>query len=167
MSITNRYESDVSISFANLNDESTSNLSGFKPTAKIEFGNISEDLSIVIDRQDNSKVQQTQLKQSDLETKGFVCFRRDNKIVIKCKVTPLVSESKNKEPVDVKCAFVLKSSINMPEASSPQVQGSGSLINSVIAHYVFVDFGPLRLEDGLKVIPKPRYIDECLKTLSK
>ncbi|CAF0759649.1 unnamed protein product [Brachionus calyciflorus] len=165
LSITNRYESDVTVSFVNIDNENVLNLSGFKPTAKIEF-KTRDDLSIVIDRQDNSKVQQAQLKQSDLETNGFLCFRRDNKIAVKCTVTPFLSNTEIKD--HVKCVFGLKCSINMPEISSPQVQGSTpttkeNFVNSVITHYVFVDFGPLRLEDGLKVVPTPRFIDDCLK----
>lgn len=168
LSVTNRYEGDVNISFVNLADDKVSNLSNFEANARIEF---EYQDSVIIDRQDNSKVVPAQLKQTDEQTKGFVCFRRDNKIAVKCLVTPMTKPT-NKEPDYVKCIFGLKCSINMPESSSPQIQNSSSgskenFTNSVITHHVFVDFGPLKLENGLKVVPKPRYIDDCLKTLVK
>lgn len=167
--MTNRYEGDVNISFVSMSDDQVSNLSNFESNSRIKFE--CED-TIVIDRQDNSKAVLAQLKQTDEQTRGFVCFRRDNKIAVKCMVTPISKKQTNKEPTHVKCIFGLKCSINIPESSSPQIQNSSSgsketFINSIITHHIFVDFGPLKLEDGLKVVPKPRYIDDCLKNLIK
>lgn len=161
----------MNISFVNLDDEQVSNLSNFEYNSRIYF---EYQDSILIDRQDNSKVIMTQLKQTDENTRGFVCFRRDNKIAVKCMVTPL-TEEQNLEPVHVKCVFGLKCSISMPDGSSPQntnIQNSSSLskenfVNSIITHHIFVDFGPLRTEDGSKVVPIPRYIDECLSSKVK
>lgn len=162
----------MNISFVNLDEEQVSNLSNFESNSKIDF---EYQDSIVIDRQDNSKVISSQLKQTDENTRGFVCFRRDNKIAVKCLITPMSKKQNYLEPVHVKCVFGLKCSINIPESSSPQnmnIQNSTSVskenfVNSIITHHIFVDFGPLKIEDGLKVVPIPRYIEECLNSLVK
>ncbi len=184
MSITNRIESDVYISL-----ESTflKNLSGFQPTARISFGskNQYENLFIQIDRIDNARSQIASLKPSDYDTNGFVCFRRENKIALCCQVIPFLCETDN----HVKIAFNLNYYLNhdmqaliSPLASSsissptsilssknqniPSCESlSGSFQNTLqttnyITQTIYIDFGPLKLEDGLKVVNKPKYIDD-------
>ena len=174
ISVTNRCENDLNVSFVPLNEcfdnketpnESLSvqNLSGFIPTAKIEFKNVTENTIINIDKQDSSKAPAGSLKPADLSTNGFVCFRRDNKIGVVCQVTPICVKSETQiEPTHVRVVFGLKHFANS-QASETTTPGIGAdAASSVIFQKIYIDFGPLRIEDGLKVIPRPKYIDDCL-----
>ena len=92
------------------NENVFKNLSKFIVNSEIKF-DLNENDTIQIDRQDNSKTHSNTLRESDLNTNGFVCMRRDNKIGIKCIVTPLseyVTSEDNKKPLKINVAFGIK-----------------------------------------------------------
>lgn len=208
LSITNRFENDINIWLttnpAIINqadpDSLNHNLSGFEPTARILFGD-NDNVPIVVDRLDNGKAQQiSALKQADMNTNGFVCLRRDNKIAIACQVIPFDDKDENvntkfQRPPRVKVVFAIKhavvesasteqkpvlthqsSTASTATAGSPAMSPSSSVQSNLsgatttttaqpnkepLTHRIFLDFGPLRVQDGLKVVPKPKYIDDC------
>jgi hypothetical protein len=155
LSITNRCEFDLRVSLVTLSD--SANISGFEPTADIHF---SSDEIVVIDKQDNSKgAQVPALKPADLETRGLVCFRRDNKIAILCQVTPKLGGTDGR----VRVAFGLRHYLEtLPTATTD----SSSTNEKSMLQKIFIDFGPSRLEDGAKFIPKPKYIEDCVAIVS-
>ena len=169
LSVTNRCENDLNISFVSLNEtESHTNLSNFVSTASIAFKE--DDISLIVDKQDSSKPQIATLREADLSTNGFVVFRRDNKIGIVCHVTPKVANS------NVRVVFGLKHHLNVApesvlvktepgtksEPTTPQQAQPAQTTTTPIFQHVYIDFGPVRKEDGLKSIPRPKYIDDCL-----
>ena len=87
-----------------------------------------------------------------------MCFRRDNKIGIVCQVTPILTQSV--EVPHVRIAFGLKHFTY--NQTSETAHGTITETSNTIMQKVYIDFGPLRIEDGLKVIPRPKYIDDCL-----
>ena len=167
------------------------NLSEFRPTASVSFGD-NEDQPISIDRQDNTKweliyqcdhhqnerslfqftlikifllrSQTAAFKPTDLATNGFVCFRRDNKIGICCRVTPLADKIDNEQAVPhVRIVFGLRHCLDQKAISDSSMSSNSSLPSqrtTTIMQKVFIDFGPLKYEDGLKVIHKPKYISQ-------
>lgn len=171
LSVTNRCESDLNVSFVSLNEEDATkmdidaksedltikNISGFCTTAKIDFKQQDESSVLTIEKQDNSKPQVACLKPTDLSSNGFVCFRRDNKIGIVCSVTPIAGRSQDKKVFHVRAAFGLRHYLN-------ETNQSGETITNSILQKIFIDFGPLRSEDGLKVISRPKYIEDCLSS---
>lgn len=172
LSITNKSEIDLNVALVQLSTEldEYSNLTGFISNANVSFGE-QEDKPILIERQDNSKQQQPSLKQSDLTTNGFVCFRRDNKIAVSFKVTPLseVLDKINGTP-RVRIAFGLKHCLDhkaMSDSSAlntSQQSSTSPTSRPTIIQKIFIDLGPLRAEDGLKVIPKPKYIEDLVNS---
>ena len=169
LSVTNRCENDLNISFVSLNEtEAFTNLSNFTPTASISFKE--DDVSLIVDKQDSSKPQIATLREADLSTNGFVVFRRDNKIGIVCHVTPKSSRS------NVRVVFGLKHLLNVAtesflvksepgtknEPTTPQQTQPAQTTTTPIIQHVYIDFGPVRREDGMKSIPRPKYIDDCL-----
>ena len=87
--MTNKSEIDLNVAFVSLEnvENQLENLSCFSTNAAVSFEENNEKI-ILIERQDNQaqRAQGASLKPEDLETKGFVCFRRDNKIAISFKV---------------------------------------------------------------------------------
>ena len=206
LSITNRFENDINIWLTTnptvVNQASPDglnhNLSGFVPTARIVFGD-NDNVPIVVDRLDNGKAQQiSALKQADMNTNGFVCLRRDNKIAVACQVIPFDDQDENvdtkfQRAPRVKVVFALKhavveaasteqkpvlthqsSTASTTTTGSPALSPSSSVQSNLSAvtssqqpskepltHRIFLDFGPLRVQDGLKVVQKPKYIDDC------
>lgn len=159
LSITNKSEIDLNVSFTTLNIElnesksnDTQNLSGFTPTALISFGDMA-DKPILIERQDSAKSQSATLKPSDSSTNGFVKFRRDNKIAIKCHVTPLDKLEPNSH---VMVAFNVNHCLDH-KAVVDSKQAADPASRLTVSQKVFVDFGPLK--DG-KVIHTPKYIED-------
>jgi hypothetical protein len=161
------------------NSELIKNLSGFEANAKLTFEK--NDIDIVIDRPDNARSIAT-LKPSDSETNGFVCFRRDNKIGVKCHVIPSADVSRIRCVFNLKCILNIKetapiqtpSSSNMsPSPSSPlpsissPTTGAPSISTIPMTYQIFVDFGPSKLDEGLQVIQKPQYVDDCFILTSK
>jgi hypothetical protein len=168
--VTNRCESDLNISFVSFSGDKTDtdnsredltveNISGFFPTAKIEFKQDPNTI-LTIEKQDNSKLQAVCLKPNDLSTNGFVCFRRDNKIGITCIVTPIAEQQQDKKTINVRAAFGLRHFIN-------ETNQSGETVTNSILQKIFIDFGPMRSEDGLKVIARPKYIEDCLNSVNQ
>lgn len=161
LSITNKCEIDLNISFTALNE--TQNLSGFTPTALISFGDMS-DKPILIERQDSAKTQSATLKPTDVSSNGFVTFRRDNKIAIKCHVTPF---DKLESDSHVMVAFVVNHCLDhkavvdsKPAAAAADAQATAST-RLTVSQKIFIDFGPLK--DG-KVIHTPKYIEDLLNS---
>lgn len=144
---------DISKAY-NTNKEETEfrNLSNFVVNSEMDFDYTD---TVQIDRQDNSKTHSNVLRESDLNTDGFVWFRRDNKIGIICKVTPL-SEHLNldngKNSPEIHCAFGLKHCLDQKAISDSSIQGqqqqtpqaSNAQRISVIQH-VFINFGPIKI----------------------
>ena len=168
LSVTNKCEIDLNVAFVSFDNEENkvfmSNLSEFSATACVSFGD-NEEQPISIDRQDNTKSQSAAFKPADLITNGFVCFRRDNKIGICCRVTPLADKIANEQTAPhVRIVFGLRHCLDQKAISdSTTSSGSSSLSNqrtTTIMQKVFIDFGPLKYEDGLKVIHKPKYISQ-------
>ena len=174
LSVTNRCESDLNITFEYLDEDDSNkmetdstredltikNISGFFPTAKIEFKQQDPNTILTIEKQDNSKPQVASLRATDLNTNGFVCFRRDNKIGIVCNVTPMVGNQQDKNVRNVRAAFGLRHYLN-------ETNQSGETITNSVLQKIFIDFGPMRSEDGLKVILRPKYIEDCLNSANQ
>lgn len=174
ISITNKSEIDLNVAFVQLSTETNNNeetnLSGFVSNATVSFGE-QEDKPILIERQDNSKQQQPALKQSDCETNGFVCFRRDNKVAVSFKVTPLSEVlDKIQGTPRVRIALGLKHCLDHKAISdssalnTSQQSLTSSTTRPTIVQKIFLDLGPLKAEDGLKVIPKPKYIEDLVNS---
>jgi len=145
-------------------------LNKFEVNAKIKFGSLSETDFIQIDRLDNSsRTQLTSLRATDMQTNGFVCFRRDNKIGICCFVQPICDQADLQTPRNVRVCFDLKympanvdpskqqgvkSPISSPTSES---ETKDSLPLTPVIQRVFIDFGKLRVEHGAKIIKKPEF----------
>jgi len=168
LSITNKSEIDMNVSFIAFNLASAfstsekeeakkeinefRNLTGFAVNADMSF-DLDENDSIQIDRQDNSKTHSNSLRDSDLSTNGFVCFRRDNKIGIKCKVTPLSEylgdDTKSEQEIHV--AFGLKHCLDQKAISDSSIsaqqqqQQYQSAARSSVVQRVFVNLGYLKI----------------------
>jgi hypothetical protein len=124
LSITNRCETDIAVSLSSIETiEQANNLSGFEPSASLTFDK--NNVEIVIDRQENAKSVAT-LKPSDSETNGLVCFRCDNKVGIRCYVTPSSASGKAEVAATevpaavttvghVKCVFNLRCVLNIKD----------------------------------------------------
>ena len=148
-------------------------LNKFEVNSKIKFGSLAETDFIQIDRLDNSsRTQLTSLRAADMQTNGFVCFRRDNKIGICCLVQPVCDQADLQTPRNVRVCFDLKympanvdpakqqavkSAISSPTSDSvlPDTRDSPPL--TPVIQRVFIDFGKMRVEDGAKVIKKPEF----------
>lgn len=149
LTITNKTEIDLNIAFLPLNE--LDNLSGFIPNSEVSFGDMT-DKPVLVDRQDTAKNQPVAaLKPTDLNTNGFIRYRRDNKIAISLKVTP--KESAEETP-SVRIAFALKHCLDQKAISD------GLNMKPQVVQKMFIDFGPVLLKDGLKVIVMPKYIDD-------
>lgn len=211
LSVTNRCEFDVNISFAPLstvessseNKENQQQSDNFGLNTTIEFGDeksgVTPSTTIKVDRQDNAKSQvPAALVQADLDTNGFVCFRRDNKIGISVRIKLVDSEGASRRGENVKCAFEMtfsnanaastttaattattaapsvttepttsptaaatatSSAVSSPVTSSTSNQAA---TNSPQTLRVFLDFGPLTIQNGLKPVSIPKYIEDCL-----
>ena len=162
ISVTNKSEIDLNVSFVPLSQyadksEDYRNLSGFTPTASISVGS-DADKPILIERQDSAKAQSAALRPLDSNLDEFVKFRRDNKIAVKCTVTPL-DESDFKSHVRV--AFELKHCLDH-KAVADAKQADPVVTRLSTSQKVFIDFGPLK---GGKVIHTPRYIDDLNGTV--
>jgi len=123
-------ESEVSVT---LQSNETSEI------AKIIF---SEE-SVSIDRQDTKNA--AALKPTD--NRNFVCYRKDNKIAILCKVIPLIESEK------IICSFVMKHSYY---GMSADLQAAP--VMQVLTQKIDVDFGLFKA----KATDRPRYVDDCL-----
>ena len=170
LSVTNKCEIEMSISFESIEIESDllKNVSSFTPNAEISF-ETGEGQEVQIDRQDNARSQSASLRPEDLSTNGFVCFRRDNKIAILCKVRPLLARIDKEKSPNVRVAFLVK---HLLDPKAVMVDSSASISppvtqRSTVAQKIFIDLGPLRLEDGFKIIPRPKYIEDCLSGVKK
>jgi hypothetical protein len=162
------------------NVELIKNLSGFEPNAKLTFDK--NDIEVVIDRQDNAKSVAT-LKPSDSETNGFVCFRRDNKIGVKCHVSPSGDISRVRCVFNLRCILSIKdntpiqtpsaSNMSMSSPSSPGPSVSSptltapSISTIPMTYQIFVDFGPSKVGEELQVVQKPQYVDDCFILTNK
>lgn len=182
----------MNVSFSSISSpDEAANLSGFRPNSIISFGDF-ENATFKIDRQDNAKSQAAALNEADLETRGFVCFRRDNKIAISISLKLDSTElEKNNRPRSIKCAFEMKysnananletpttmptmptmpttptSATSTPTQVTP-TQTQVPIACTPISHMVFIDFGPVTLEEGLKVVQMPKYIEDCLNSSTK
>lgn len=117
LSVINRSENDVTVSFVNLSLNDLKE--GSEVNGELEFAK--SDCQIVIDRADNTRQSSSSPPNkpaSDLDE--LVCFRRENKIGVKCKVTP-------RRPADrVRCWFDLKCVLNVKESTSIQVMSPQS-----------------------------------------
>lgn len=144
---------DLSTAYANTeaSKEETEfrNLSNFVVNSEIEFDYTD---SIQIDRQDNSKTHSNVLRESDINTDGFVWFRRDNKIGIICKVTPLseyINSSGN--PPEIHCAFGLKHCLDQKAISDSSIQAQQqqqqnlNAPKTTVIQRVFINFGPIKI----------------------
>lgn len=154
LSITNKSEIDLNVSFTSIDD--TQNLSGFAPTALISFGDMS-DKPVLIDRQDSAKSQSATLKPSDVNSNGFVLFRRDNKIAIKCHVTPLDQLEPDSH---VMVAFNVTHCLDH-KAVVDSKQAAEANTRLTVSQKIFIDFGPLKKG---KVIQTPKYIEDLLNS---
>lgn len=171
LTVTNKSEIDLNVAFVSLEnvENQLENLSCFSTNAAVSFEENNEKI-ILIERQDNQvqRAQGASLKPEDLETKGFVCFRRDNKIAISFKVTP---KSETLGDCDdfphVRIAFGMKHCLdNKAVSESSTSKDISNTPRQTILQKVFIDFGPLRIEDGLVPVSRPKYIHD-LNIISK
>jgi hypothetical protein len=178
----------MNVSFSSISSpDEAANLSGFRPNSIISFGDF-ENATFKIDRQDNAKSQAAALNEADLETRGFVCFRRDNKIAITIGLKLDSTElEKNNKPRSIKCAFEMKysnananleipttmpttptSATSTPTQVTPtQAPPQVPIASTPISHKIFIDFGPVTFDEGLKVVQTPKYIEDCLNSSTK
>jgi hypothetical protein len=174
LTLTNRCEFDLNVAFISCQDtNSVDMLNRFDVNAQIKFGSSSETDFIQIDRLDNSsRTQTTSLRATDLQTNGFVCFRRDNKIGISCHVQPICDQLDLQSSRNVRICFDLKyipanvdpakqqavkAALSSPasDSASPDVYESSTL--TPVIQRVFIDFGKLLVEHGAKMIRKPEF----------
>ena len=154
LSVTNRCEFDVNVSFSPLCLEVTESTSGetagfvlvnsFRSNSTISFG-VSENTAslttttIKIDRQDNAKSQgPAALTPADIESSlGLLVLRRDNKIAITTRIRINNPDKVSGTGENVRCAFEMKfSNANVsssaatggsfPATSTPYLPGSES-----------------------------------------
>ena len=128
--MTNKCESEVNVTLYS-NEENK--------TAKILFN----EESLTIDRNDAKNG--VALKPSD--NTNYVCYRKDNKIAIKCTVIPLIECDKLVVSFNMKHSYY---------GMSADLQAAPVL--QYLTQQIQVDFGSFKSS----VIPRPKYIDECL-----
>lgn len=114
LSVINRSENDVTVSFVSVSLNELKTESEFDMNGELEFAK--SNCQIVIDRADNTRQSSSSppsKSSSDLDE--LVCFRRENKIGVKCRVTP------RRQAHRVRCSFDLKCILNIKESTSIQV----------------------------------------------
>ncbi len=125
------------------NETDFRNLSGFIVNADIIFDQDEND-SIQIDRQDNSKTHSNSLRDTDLSTNGFVCFRRDNKIGIKCKVIPLSQYLDSDKEQEIHVAFGLRHCLDQKAISESSISAQQPTAKSSVIQRVFINIGSIK-----------------------
>ena len=183
LSVTNRTENEVTVWLEPLSENMLSEYH-MRPSALVAFA-CQPESGTQIDRHDSSRASAAPaltVVDRDPEHQGLVCFRRGNKVSVNCRVTPLssalhhalaaTSDASSSQP-RVTIAFLMRHSLAstakastapsspLPPTEAQSAATSQQQTQSVASQIVCIDFGPLRVEHGLVVINKPKYIEEC------
>ena len=57
--------------------------------------------------------------------------------------------------------------VNSPSSPTASTLSAPSMITIPMTYQIFIDFGPLKTDDGLHIIKKPKYIDDCVMLTNK